>query len=123
MTLTEEQLATAYAELAARFQLKGQSPNIGEIRAALAMARPLVTEEPASEPAAMFYALARHPRAFPGLTRLMTALVAMSSAREHGIVLGASDADALEGMVFSIAAQRISFEHVLVYFRSRAAQA
>jgi hypothetical protein len=123
VTLTEEQIAAAYAEIAERLDLPVRSANVESIRAALALAKTLVTEDPASEAAAMFYAFARHPRAFPRLTRVMTVLVATTCGRSHGIVLGASDANALERLVFLVSEQRISFEQVLDFFRTRMGEA
>jgi hypothetical protein len=54
---------------------------------------------------------------------MMTAVIAASSARGHGIILRASDADELERMVFLVAAKRIPFERVLAFFAARMAQA
>ncbi len=123
MTLNEEQIVAAYAEVAQRLDVRGTAANLPAVRSALALAKTLVTEDPASEAAAMFYAFARHPRAFPGLTRLMTVLVAATCGRSHGIVLGSTDADELERLVFLVAGQSVAFEQVLAFFRSRIAQA
>jgi len=123
VTLDERQILAAYAELAERLGLPSAVAHVGDVRAALALAEPLVTEDPASEPAAVFYAFSRYPRAFPRLARAMTTLLALTCARAHGIVLGSNDSDALEAMVFGVASQRVGFEQVLAYFRSRIAQA
>ena len=123
MIFTEDQILAAYADIAARLDLPTRAANLLAVQAAMALAETLITEHPASEPAAMFYAFSRHPRAFPGLTRAMTTIVAAACARSHGIVLGASDADELERMVFLVTEQRIAFDRVLAFFAQRMPQA
>lgn len=85
--------------------------------AAIAHARELAAD-PADEPAAVFFAFACRPRAFPGGWRAMSALLAFNQAAERGRRLRASRDD-LDALCTMVATRSATFEAVRDWFAAR----
>jgi hypothetical protein len=73
-----------------------RDPSVSAVRAAVEDARTLAGSDAQTEPAALFFAFARRPRAFPGARRLMPA----------------------NRMLVDIAGQKLTFDDVCEWFAS-----
>lgn len=87
------------------------------MRAAVDDARNLADHEDAA-PAAVFFAFARRPRAFPGAWRLMPALLVLNQARSTSRRLD-TNAEELNSLLLAVAKREIEFDDVLSWFRER----
>lgn len=115
MIPTLEQVVGAYELYRRRHQLAFE-PNRISIRAALAMATRLATQE-ADEPAALFYAFGRYPRAFPGAWRDMTQLFAANRAAQLGSRIPLNDE--LGDLLIRVTSDHVSYEEVRDWFAAR----
>jgi hypothetical protein len=106
----------AYLFLARRHGFQGSVNPIG-VRNALALAAQLAEDE-ASEPAALFYALSRHPKALGGAWRSLPALLATNHASRLGYRLRATRDDFL-GLYTPIASNELGFQDVRQWFAAR----
>lgn len=88
MIPTFEAVEASYAFLARRFGFQGTLQEAG-VRSALDLARSLAEAEE-DEPAAIFFAMMRHPKALGGATRALPALLAFNTARARGLRLNAT---------------------------------
>ena len=84
------------------------------VEAAVCEARELA-KTPADEPAALFFAFARRPRAFPSGWRVLPRLLAGVHCQRAGLRLQA-DADELDQLRARIVVARVSFEQVKNWF-------
>jgi hypothetical protein len=89
--------------------------NRSAVEAVITEARDLARTE-ADEPAALFYAFARHPRAFLGGWRVMPRLLAGMHCRRVGLRLKAG-ADELDQLRARIVVDRVPFAEVNRWFR------
>lgn len=92
--------------------------NVRAVEAALEHARSL-SERPADDPAALFYAFACRPRALVGGARYMPVLMAINEAHRVGLALKATrdEVDALRKRL--LAANRPPFDAVRAWFAAR----
>lgn len=88
------------------------------VSAAVAYARTLAATEH-DEAAAMFYAFACHPRAFPGAWRVMTRVLAGAQAHKLGLRIDASVSELDDLCVRLVLASRPSFDDVRRWFAAR----
>lgn len=111
-----EAVETAFLFLARRHNFRGRLNPAG-VRNALALAEQLAEDE-ASEPAALFYALTRFPKALGGAWRSLPALLAANHASRLGFRFRATRDDFL-GLYTSIASNSMRFEDVRRWFAAR----
>ncbi len=86
------------------------------VRAAIAEAEGIAADDPANEPAAVFYAFTRHRRAFGDGWRRVTVLLAQSQARPLRIVATTEECHALLLATFH---GEYTFDDVRAWFASR----
>lgn len=111
-----EAVEAAYIFLARRHGFRGSLHASGE-RNALALAQQLAEDE-ASEPAALFYALSRYPKALGGAWRSLPAVLASNHASRHGYRVRATR-DEFLALCVPIALNAMSFEDVQEWFAAR----
>jgi hypothetical protein len=114
-----EEIIEGWAFVARRLG-RAVAVNRSAVAAAVAEARELAPVA-ADEPAALFYAFCRHPRALPGGWRVMPRLLAGMHCRRLGLRLRA-DADELDGLRTEIVTARLSFQETRLWFRNRTDQ-
>ena len=101
----------------------GLDPWISEVavRGALVDAAALCAGDESAEPAALFYAFARRPRATRGAWILLPTLLAMNQARAIGTPLRESTRGELRALATRITSRTIDFDGVRAWFESRLA--
>jgi len=112
-----DQLVASYSFVARRVGVVEGDPNTRVIGALLAHAKRLATTD-ADEPAALFYALVRYPRAFPGAWRAMTTVLTLNAALSRGFDLGISG-DELAQAIRDVHDQRASYDDIRAWFEQR----
>ncbi len=117
MIPSADEILAGYPFAARRWKLIGV-PSEMAIRAALEDATSLAASDPYSEPAALFFAFARRPRAFPGAWRTMPALLALNQARSIGCRLR-TESDELNALLVRIASRDLAFTDVHAFFAER----
>jgi len=117
MIPTFEDVEAAHRFLARRHGVSGQLHEQG-VRGALELARSLAAS-PRDEPAAVFYALSRYPRALGGLARALPVMIALNLARATGHPIHATAAE-LRAFFVPLAARELSYEDVRGWFNDRA---
>lgn len=93
-------------------------PTAGALRDVLEEAARLAAGDPASEPAALFYALARRPEEMADGWRDFPNLVARNVAGQAGYRIEATTEE-LDGLRLDICLERLPFEVVRDYFAGR----
>jgi len=113
---TVARLVSGYDFVVRRF---GVAPDVSvpDIQAALDHADELAEVE-ADEPAALFFAFAKTPKAFPGAWRLMARLISTHHAQKLGRALHA-DAAAVDALCTKIAHGEATFADVRKWFGCR----
>jgi hypothetical protein len=114
MIPTPEEIAEAYVFVARRYGVSA-SPNTQLIGTATKEASVLAAT-PHDEPAALFFALARRQRAFPGLWTAVVGLLIVNHARNVGLRFEGEAKDLLP-MFVPIARGSMHFEEVRAWFR------
>ncbi len=109
MRFSASQIAEAYRFYARRRKIDGE-PNAVAIEAALKVVEDLAPAE-RDEPAALLYAFARFPRAFPGAFRAMTQHVARTRAQMLGYQLRLS-AEEFDRAIFAVTEKRATYEQI-----------
>ncbi len=112
-----ERVLAAHSFVARRFRLS-EPLNTEAVAAALSEARRLAQARERDEPAALFYALARRPRALRGAWRVLPRLLAVNQARDLGLCLNVADED-LSSLRLGIVTRTATFEHVRQWFAER----
>jgi hypothetical protein len=113
---TLDDVLAAHEFLRRRYRL-GRAPDVPGIGSALALANRLAAA-PADEPAAIFYAFARFPKALGGLWRVLPAALAVTNAHAGGRFVDARR-DELEALLVPIASQAMTFDVVRAWFAER----
>jgi hypothetical protein len=83
-----DEILAGYPFVKRRWRIE-QDPSDGAVRAAVEDAQSLAGSEAHAEPAALFFAFGRRPRAFPGAWRLMPALLALNQLQSLDLRLAA----------------------------------
>jgi hypothetical protein len=109
---TADELLAAWPFVARRFMLLPGASQPA-VEAALHEARALANGYTAHEPAALFYAFARRPRAFPGGWRLMARMIAIGHARKHGVPVNFPSTAECDALCMAIVERRAGFDEVL----------
>jgi hypothetical protein len=112
-----DEILAGYPFAARRWKLVGEPSGLA-ILAAVEDATTLAASDPYSEPAALFFAFARRPRAFPGAWRTMPALLALNQARSIGCRLR-TDSRELNTLLVRIASRELGFDEVQAFFAER----
>ena len=118
MLPSADELLAAWPFIARRYGL-AQLPSRPAVDAALRLAQEHATG-PEDAPAALFFALASYPRAFPGAWALASRLFASGLAASLGFRLDATE-DELSTLRLEIAQRRADCEAVKAWFRVRLA--
>lgn len=116
MIPSAREVLDGWAFVARRLGLEG-SANPVAVSAAVAEARELATSE-SDEPAALFYAFARRPKALPGGWRVMPRLLAGRQCQRLGLSLNAT-AQQTDMLRSKIVFGKLDFNQVREWFRSR----
>ena len=116
MLPSPDDIATAHAFLARRLGLPGALDDRG-VRAALALAATLVVV-PADEPAAVFFALARFPKALGAAARALPILFAVNLTRAQGTRLDVREHE-LAALYLPIRTKTMPFDQVRAWFAAR----
>ncbi len=93
-------------------------PSRVQIDAALVMAAECAAGLEGDEPAALFFAFARHPRAVPGAWRLLGERLARAHAASLGLSFHAEAAE-LATLRLDVAQRRTNCAEVKAWFRAR----
>jgi hypothetical protein len=112
-----DEIVAGFRFAARRWDLSG-APSQRAVEAGREDAVRLAAGDAATEPAALFFAFARRPRAFPGAWRLMPALLAINQARALGFRMRA-DRDEMNRLLTGIAARELTFDEVRAWFELR----
>lgn len=115
-----EQIVATHAWLSRRLQLDGQ-PHEPALLKALEEAAALA-QNPQDEPAALFYALARRPKALMDAWGPLTELIALNHARFLGSPLTVEAPDLLRQLCMALVSGRASWEDTRAFFVARQAR-
>jgi hypothetical protein len=116
--LGADRLVANYSNFVAkRYGWSPDAYDLTEVHEAVTEARALATNE-SEEPAALFYALARRPRAFPEGWRVMARAAAMGHAHALGYAFDAKP-DSLDAWVTRVVNGEASFGDVRGWFAGR----
>ena len=115
MLPSAEQILKAHAFVARRHRLTSQADEPG-VRAALAEAVQLAAGDPASEPAAVFYAFTRYRRAFGDGWRTMTVLLTQNQARPYRID---ATGDEFHTLMLAVSHHQFAFDDVRAWLAAR----
>jgi hypothetical protein len=111
-------VADAYAFVARRYGVTAK-PDLAAIEAAVTEATSLAVRAD-DEPAALFFALARRPRALPGLWTAVVGVLVLNHARSLDLAF-AGDARDLLPLFVPVARGVMSFPEVSAWFETRLA--
>lgn len=117
MTLSPEALAAWYPFVARRYKRVALFDPLA-VQACCELAAALAAGDPATEPAAMFFAFASKRRAFPFAWKLMAGLIARQQAELNGLTLGAT-LDDLAALCVEVLFRRMDWEAVRAWFAPR----
>lgn len=112
-----DEVLAAHEFVARRLDVDGR-PNTEQIAGCLDEARAFADDRPADEPAALFFALTRRPRALGGLWRTLPLLLAVNQAREGGLRVNATEEE-WRSLRLDIVSRRASIDDVREWFAQR----
>ena len=116
MLPSTDAVLAAWPFLSRRFEIES-TPSRAQVEAALELASNCAESE-AEEPAAIFFAFARHPRAIPGAWRMLGERFARVHASRAGFDLDAT-AEELTPIRLGAATGRFDWPDVRAWFRAR----